>query len=136
MKKVFFYALVFLPFFVSAQLKINEIMPKNVSAIMDDAYNYSMWVELYNSSTTTSYNQAYYYFTDDLSKPSKWKAGSKVIAAGGFSLLYFERPERAGHATFKLEPDGGKLYILNSSLHVVDSVIYPAQYRNVSYGRF
>ena len=135
MKKVFFYALVFLPFFVSAQLKINEIMPKNVSAIMDDAYNYSMWVELYNSSTTTSYNQAYYYFTDDLSKPSKWKAGSKVIAAGGFSLLYFERPERAGHATFKLEPDGGKLYMLNSSLHVVDSVIYPAQYRNVSYGR-
>jgi hypothetical protein len=135
MKKVFFYALVFLPFFVSAQLKINEIMPKNVSAIMDDAYNYSMWVELYNSSTTTSYNQAYYYFTDDLSKPSKWKVGSKVIAAGGFSLLYFERPERAGHATFKLEPDGGKLYMLNFSLQVVDSVIYPAQYRNVSYGR-
>ncbi len=27
---------------VLSQLKINEIMPKNVSAVWDDAYNYSM----------------------------------------------------------------------------------------------
>jgi hypothetical protein len=135
MKKLFFSALIFFPVFVSAQLKINEIMPKNISALMDDAYNYSMWVELYNTSTTTSYNQSIYFFTDDLSKPAKWRASSKLISAGGYSLLYFERPERVGHATFKLDPDGGKLYMLNLSLQIVDSVIYPAQYRNVSYGR-
>lgn len=135
MKKTFLFSLIFLPLFATAQLKINEIMPKNVSALMDDAYNYSMWVELYNASTSTFYSQSSFYFTDDLSKPTKWRAGSKLIPAGGYSLLYFERPERAGHATFKLDPDGGKLYLLNFSLQVVDSVIYPAQYRNVSYGR-
>jgi len=41
MKKIFFIGLFFLPFFSSAQLKINEIMSNNVSAVMDDSYNYS-----------------------------------------------------------------------------------------------
>jgi hypothetical protein len=135
MKKLTFLVLIFLPLLASAQLKINEIMPKNVSAAMDDAYNYSMWVELYNPSTTTSYSQSSFYFTDDLNKPTKWKPAAKLISAGGYGLLYFERPERTGHATFKLDPDGGKLYMFNYLLQLVDSVVYPAQYRNVSYGR-
>lgn len=118
----------------SAQLKINEIMSNNVSAVLDDAYNYSMWVELYNPSTI-SYDQSIYYFTDDLTQPKKWKPASKAIAPGAFGLLWFEHDNRAGHATFKLEPEGGKLYMLNAVAQVVDSVVYPAQYRNISYGR-
>lgn len=135
MKKNFFILFLFLPFFSSAQLKINEIMSNNVSAVMDDAYNYSMWVEIYNSSTTSTYNQATYYFTDKKSEPMKWRPVSKSILPGGFSVLWFERDERAGHATFKLDPEGGKLYMYNLSVQLVDSVIYPAQYRNISYGR-
>ncbi|MBP1675514.1 MAG: exported protein of unknown function [Bacteroidetes bacterium] len=110
-------------------------MTNNVSAVMDESYNYSMWVELYNTSTTTSYNQSFYYLTDQLSQPKKWAPSSKLIGANSFSVLWFERSSRSGHANFKLDPDGGKLYLINSSLQVVDSVIYPAQYRNISYGR-
>lgn len=101
---------------------------------MDDDYNYSMWVELYNSGTTTL-NQSGYYFTDDLDEPQKWSPQSKSIAPGGFSVLWFERSDRDGHASFKLDPEGGKLYLLSASAQVVDSVIYPKQYHNVSYGR-
>lgn len=135
MKKFLLISLLFLSVFSTAQLKINEIMSNNVSAVMDDAYNYSMWVEVYNSGTTSSYNQAAYYFTDKKSQPTKWKPQSKLIAPGGFSVLWFERDERAGHSTFKLDPAGGKLYMYNLSAQLVDSVIYPPQYRNVSYGR-
>jgi hypothetical protein len=62
---------------VIAQFKINEIMSNNVSAVWDNAYNYSMWVELYNTNTTTSYNQSAFYFTDDLTQPKKWNPASK-----------------------------------------------------------
>jgi len=119
----------------TAQLKINEIMPNNVSAVLDDSYNYSMWVELYNPGSTISYNQISYYFTDDLTQPKKWRPSSSMVPPGGYSLLWFERDDRFGHASFKLEPDGGKLYMFDINELLIDSVIYPAQFRNISYGR-
>jgi len=135
MKKSLFLLVLLLPFCVNAQLKINELMTNNVSAVMDDAYNYSMWVELINTSTTGTLNQSSFYFTDDLNVPKKWNPTSKSIAAGGFSVLYFEREERSGHASFKLDPDGGTLYLLNASSAIIDSITYPKQFRNISYGR-
>ncbi|GHT15309.1 hypothetical protein AGMMS4956_14990 [Bacteroidia bacterium] len=117
----------------NAQLKINELMPKNISASMDDAWNYSMWVEVYNEGTA-AVNQRDYYFTDDSAAKQKWRPVSKNIAAKGFNVLYFEREDRAGHATFKLEPEGGTLYLTKNN-KVVDQITYPAQYRNSSYGR-
>ncbi|HLP04241.1 MAG TPA: CotH kinase family protein, partial [Paludibacter sp.] len=135
MKKHALYFFLLLSPFATAQLKINEIMSNNVSAVMDDKYNYSMWVELYNPSTNTSYNQGSYYFTDDLGQPKKWRPFSKTLAAGAYSVLWFEREDRIGHANFKLEPEGGKLYLLNTLGGLVDSVVYPAQKRNISYGR-
>jgi len=135
MKRVILSLFLLVSFIASAQLKINEIMSNNVSAVLDDSYNYSMWVELYNYSSTTSYNQSSYFFTDNLSQPRKWKPASKLIAPGGYSVLWFERDDRTGHSNFKLDPDGGKLFVSNMFGQVLDSVVYPAQQRNVSYGR-
>ncbi len=136
MLKYFFpFLFSFLPFFSFSQLTINEIMTNNVSAVMDDAYNYSAWVEIYNKSATTSYNLSSYFFTDNLLEPKKWAPFSVIVNARGYAVLYFERPEISGHAKFKLDPDGGKLYLLNSSTQVIDSIRYPKQYRNISYGR-
>ncbi len=119
---------------ISANLKINELMPKNVNYLMDDDYNFSMWVELYNSGSY-SINQAAFYFTDDLNFPRKWQPTSHIIEAGKYNILYFEREERYGHANFKLEPDGGVLYLMDAFNQVIDQINYPKQYRNSSYGR-
>ncbi len=72
MKKILIIMFLLCPYVVFAQLKINEIMTNNVSAVMDDAYNYSMWVELYNAGDVFQ-DQRAYYFTDDLSQPQKWQ---------------------------------------------------------------
>lgn len=135
MKKIILTTLLFVSISAYSQLVINELMSNNVSAVMDDSYNYSMWVEIYNKSTTTSYNLTSFYFTDKRSEPKKWAPLSKMIAPAGYSILYFERDDRAGHANFKLDPEGGKLYLQNASGLTIDSVIYPAQNRNISYGR-
>ncbi len=165
------------PFFLQAQLKINEIMPKNVSFLLDrsyitriikntstgtrdtlsraweNTYNYSMWVEVFNTTYSSKQLNAF-YFTDDLSNKKKWNPSivNGSISGRAYAVLFFERDDeegfasytltdnlyllnRGGQSTFKLDPDGGKLYLLNSSLTVIDSVVYPAQYRNISYGR-
>lgn len=119
---------------LSAQLKINELMTNNVSAQWDDAFNYSMWVELYNTSSA-SLNQGSFYLTDNPEQPRKWQLPGRTITAGGLSILWMEREERANHAPFRLDPDGGMLYLYNASGAVVDYILYPAQYRNASYGR-
>lgn len=134
MKKGWLLLFTLIPFFAHSQLKINEIMSNNVSAVMDDSYNYSMWLELYNSGPG-SVNQNQFYLTDDLSEPEKWRPKSKNIPAKGYSVLWFEREEIAGHATFKLDPEGGSIYLIDRSGEIVDRLSYPEQYRNVSYGR-
>lgn len=109
-------------------------MTNNVSAVRDDAFNFSMWVEVYNSGANIL-NQNNFYFTDDLTVPKKWQPQSANIPSGGFRILYFERDDRPGHANFKLNPEGGVLYLLNSSGTLIDFVNYPPQFRNISYGR-
>ena len=135
MKKLFTIAALLLPVFLTAQLKINEIMSNNVSAVMDETYNYSMWVEIYNSGSSAE-NIYNYYFSDDKANLRKWRPSSKTINAKDYYIIWFERNKlSAQHCSFKLNPEGGVLYLSNYSGTIVDSVAYPAQIRNVSYGR-
>ncbi|MBQ5705531.1 MAG: lamin tail domain-containing protein, partial [Bacteroidaceae bacterium] len=50
---------------------INEVMPANVSYMLDATFNYNGWVELYNP-TGKEFNLAGYSFTDDYSQPQKF----------------------------------------------------------------
>lgn len=135
MKKAVLLMFLCMPLVASAQLVINELLAKNVSWNMDEGFNFSNWVELYNLSSSIGYNQTNYTFTDDLSNPTKWKPASKVLTPKSYSIVYFERDEMAGHATFKLKPEGGVLYLVNVGGVVVDSVSYPPQLRNISWAR-
>lgn len=136
MKRILPLLLILLPLFVHAQLRINELMTNNVSNNMDDAFDYSMWVELYNASPVNSYNLKDVWFTDNLSNPNKWKpVFDSIIPNKTFVLLYFERDETFGHASFKLDPDGGTLYLFNNANILLDSMTYPKQFRNTSWGR-
>ena len=135
MKRYLLFLLGLLPLFVSAQLVINELMTNNISAHFDESWNYSMWVEVYNTSASAADNVSMYYFTDDLADPRKWQPISRRIAPGAYHVLFFEREDRGAHANFKLDPEGGSLYLLNASGEIVDHVHYPQQYRNTSYGR-
>lgn len=134
MKHIFTLFLFIYSLTLPAQLRFNELMSNNVSAVWDDAYNFSMWVEVYNSSPS-AINLTNYYITDDPLQPRKWQLPSKTIASKGFSVVWMEKPDRANHAPFKLNPEGGALYLFTSAGTLTDYVVYPAQHRNISYGR-
>lgn len=109
-------------------------MSNNVSAIMDAGYNYSMWIEIYNPTNQDVY-QNDFFLTDNPDEPQKWQFPYRKIVPGGFNTIFMEKHDMEYHASFKLDPEGGILYIFNYSGDVVDYVMYPAQYRNTSYGR-
>jgi len=109
-------------------------MTNNVSAVWDNFFNFSMWVELYNPGSTPV-NQSAFFMTDDLNQPRKWQPPAFFIPARGYNTLWFEKPVRAGHSNFRLRPEGGMLFLLSPTGAIIDFVIYPAQHRNISYGR-
>lgn len=135
MKKIVFLLALLFSLSATAQVRINELMTNNVSYKMDDAFDYSMWVELYNASSS-SYKLNEFWFTDDLSNPTRWKpVFDSIIPSKSYVILYFERSDTYGHANFKLDPEGGTLYLFDNARHLVDSLVYPAQFRNTSWGR-
>ncbi|MDP4276750.1 MAG: CotH kinase family protein, partial [Bacteroidota bacterium] len=135
MKKCLLSLLLLVPCLTRADLKINELMVKNVSYVMDDAFNYSNWVELYNPTSSAIFTTDNYFFTDDPLNWHKWNPMKVMIPAKGYAIFYFEREDHYNHAPFKLNAEGGTLYLMNRYQAVVDSVKYPPQYRNISYGR-
>jgi len=133
MKQTLFLLVFFITITTSAQIRINELMSNNVSAVMDESYNYSMWLEIYNPNNEAIY-QNDFFLTDDPTQPQKWQFPYFKIEPKGFNVIWMEKHDREYHASFKLKPEGGILYIYNYMGEAVDYVKYPAQYRNISYG--
>jgi hypothetical protein len=134
MKYVYLILFLFINITSIAQLKINELMPKNVSAVWDDYYNYSMWIELYNPGETPIY-QNDFFLSDNFNEPEKWRLPYKQIGAKEVGIIWMENEERENHAPFKLKPEGGVLYLFFYDGTIIDAVSYPAQFRNISFGR-
>lgn len=139
-----------------AQVQINEFLAKNVSTSPDmcDYDDFSDWIELYNPGNS-AVNLGGYSLTDVLSTPGKWPIPSGAsIPANGYLLIradgYDDKPgsratrpyypftksftTRRYHTNFKLNKAGEQLGLFNGNT-LVDSVSYPAQLPDVSWGR-
>ncbi|HMR57779.1 MAG TPA: hypothetical protein PKC10_10680, partial [Cyclobacteriaceae bacterium] len=61
-----------------AQIVINEICPANADINFDpDFFNFSPWVELYNTGSTPA-SVGGYFLSDDATQPAKWTIPSGV----------------------------------------------------------
>ena len=120
---------------------INELMASNSSTIADEFGEYDDWIELYNPNQDTV-NIGGIYITDDLSNHQKCKIPNNTnitkIPPLGFLLLWADgTPEQGAlHLNFKLSASGEAIGIFDSSLTVIDTIIFGTQANNISYGRF
>jgi hypothetical protein len=119
---------------------LNELLAANDSTLMDEAGEYDDWFELHNP-TDQAVDLAGMFLSDDLGDPQKWEipAGT-VIEPGGFLLLWADEDADQGplHTSFKLNADGEELGLFDTLANgngVIDSVSFPAQESDVSYGR-
>ncbi len=130
-------------------LVVNEVMAANVDQYLSPSWNFDGWVELYNTTDHTV-SLGGLYFTDDLTDKRKWQSPIDlgVVPAGGFATVWFDNngiflPNDGSHdntfcttnANFKLDTDGGNLFIFNADGDEIAHVSYPQARQRVSYAR-
>ena len=121
----------------SESLVINEIMASNVDEFISPAFNFDGWVELYNPTsqpvTLTGCN-----LSTDAQNLKAWRmpAGMGYLPAGGYAVIWFDSNDIAPqNAPFKLDVDGGAIYISDQDGTLIAQQTYPASMERVSYAR-
>jgi hypothetical protein len=118
------------------KLFINELMADNKSTITSSTYNeYADWFEVYNAEDTTV-NLKGFYFTDDITNPGKWEVAIDInVAPKGFAGFWADGYDERNHTNFSLDANGEFLAMYNSTGVLIDSVTFPQQYEDISFGR-
>ena len=116
---------------------INELMASNAGSVMSPAYNFDSWIELYNPTEQTI-NLAGYYLSDDASNLTRWQMPDDIgtIPAKGFLVVWLGSDDiKSNHAPFKLDCDGGIIYLSDKSGKLITSVNYPEALSRTAYAR-
>ncbi len=127
----------------NAQLYINEFMASNDQAFPGPQGDYPDWIEIYNAGSE-AVNLAGYYMSDDLLDPEKMfqipdtYPDSVTVPAGGFIVFYANKEEGSSvmNLNFKLSGDGEAIGFWSPDEEFVDSLTFPAQETDISYGRY
>jgi len=125
-------------------LVINEIQSKNVDQFLNPSQyaslNYSGWIELYNP-TSKYVSLSNWYISDDPDNLKKHHLAKNqgTVASHGFKSIYFGHNDRYHNdyleVSFKLDCDGGTIYLSDSNGNLILSQEYPAGIGRTSYAR-
>ena len=115
---------------------INELMASNVDVVADADGAYDDWIELLNT-TANELALGGLYLSDDATNLSKWALPNQVLQAGSYFIIWADSEQAQGtsHANFKLSSAGEALFLSDAHQVLIDSVLFPEQIENVSYGR-
>ena len=119
------------------KLVINEIMSANVDEFISPAFNFDGWMELYNP-TDENIALAGLYLSDDEANLTKWRIPESVgsLQSKGFRVIWFDSNDiEPKNAPFKLDTDGGTIYLSDVSGKLLVSQSYPKSIERVSYAR-
>ena len=121
-----------------SELIINEIMPANVDMFVDPSFNFGGWIEVYNPTdeTLTLRNC---YISNDPERPRLHLIANVAasVPAHGFRTIWFDHLSKYAKSQigFKLDCDGGTIYISDIKGNVLLSQSYPEAIPRVSYAR-
>ncbi len=127
-----------------ASLEINEVQVSNIDQYIDYSFNYGGWIELYNRSDEPILLDGL-YVSDELSNPQKFMLPNDfgTIDAKGYKVIFFGNNSSDGNygstaykqVNFKLENDGGTIFIADVDGEIISSVNYPSAIARCSYAR-
>jgi hypothetical protein len=120
---------------------LNELMASNSLAVFDDFFESDDWVEIYNPGGLVQ--MAGYHISDDPTNLTKYTfpdtdPGSTFLTPGGHMLVWCDKDSVQGvlHANFKLSPENEGVWLTApDGVTVLDSIVYPPQQTDISYGR-
>ena len=124
----------------NAGVKVNEVMPCNISTYMKNQ-NYNGWVELFNDASVSvelkGYKIVHYKSKKDGSVEWEWMWSieeSNEIGSGKYKVFCFDGSETDSKTERKLDADGGVVVLKDKHNAVVDSFKYGATQPHISYG--
>ncbi len=124
-------------------LLINEFMASNGNYIMDAQGEHEDWIEILNVGGA-DIDMAGMCLTDEPGNPTKWRFPANkpyltTIKAGGYLLIWADNDptDNELHAGFELDADGDQIALFDTDgVSLIDSVEYPKQTTDISYGRY
>ena len=133
-RKLLLLLTLFTSYSMYSSVNINEMMVRNVSFQYNEKYNFEGWVELYNSGAS-SVDLSNCFFSNSSENLFLWQNKSNLILQPGeYAIFYFDELDEGNHASFKLDSDGGELYLTDANGSMLDFIKYPKPFRNASYG--
>jgi hypothetical protein len=122
--------------------RINELMARNDSAVVNPWGQYSDWLELYNPGAAP-FDLSGMSLSVDKSAPGQWVFPSgTIIGANGYLTIWCDASRDAAtnlqanlNIGRSLDGDSGGAYLFNAAGQVVDYVEYGFQIANQSIGR-
>ena len=124
------------------KIRINEIHAANLDGLKDEDGDAEDWVEIWNYGDT-SVRLLGWTLTDDSTQPEQWAFPDMTINAGSRLVVFASGKNRSEntfgsrlHTNFKLGSNGEtiSLFKAESPPHLVDSMSYPEQRNNISFG--
>jgi len=128
----------------NSSLLITEVSPVNLDWL-DEEGGDPGWVEIYNAGSEAA-NLKGYSLVENLNHGRKWIFGDVKIESKGFLVVFCDKKNLAEspadtelghgrpHTNWKLEKDGGTLYLIDPFFGIRDSVSYPELSGGVSWG--
>ena len=128
-----------------SSLRITEIAPLNLD-FLDEEGNDPSWVEIYNSSDKPIDLKGY-TLVESLKNPRKFVFASDTIKPKSFKVIFCDKKNISAvksedkdgrhtrpHTDWKLDKDGGTIYLIDKFNGIRDSVEYPELTGGVSWG--
>nr|MCR4921686.1 CotH kinase family protein [Bacteroidaceae bacterium] len=102
-------------------------MVSNLDQFVDPSWNYGAWAEIYNATESDLQLRGYWISIDQSKLKMVRITQSTIVPKGGYKTLWFEHHDKycLSQLDLKLDPEGGELYLSNSSGVIVASVAYP-----------
>lgn len=125
----------------SEKLVISEFMAVNSHSIQDEDKEYSDWIEIENTGTT-SISLKGVFLTDNPQNLTKWKFPDVKLDAGKFLIVFASEknridPAKTLHTNFKLSGSGEFLALVSADGKTILSSFapqFPVQEEDISYG--
>ena len=121
---------------------LSEFVARNQSTLLDEDFESSDWIELYNLPGAGAADLSGWSLTDDPTDLAKWTFQPGTMLGNGVFLIVFasdkDRRDPAGtlHTNFKLSGGGEYLALVDPLGTIVTEYApqYPPQFEDVSYG--
>lgn len=145
MKKLTIAGLLLVMFFAvaprlqSQNLRLNEMMSSNATALADEDDDYPDWIELYNGGTQ-AVNLLNYGLSDDPAQPFRWRFPSVTLQPGDYLVVFASgknriTPGQPLHTNFSISAQGEPLILKSPEGATIDSLGPVALQRDISWGR-